>query len=56
MKYNKIFGSLAAVAVVLFSACSELEDKDYYKQGSEINSDELEVVNESLPHMPSSHP
>lgn len=55
MKYNKIFGSLAAVAVVLFSACSELEDKDYYKQGSEINSDELEVVNESSEAYLASH-
>lgn len=55
MKYNRIFGSLAAAAVLLFSACSELEDKDYYKHGSEINSDELEVVNESSEAYLSSH-
>ncbi len=55
MKYNRIFGSLAAAAVVLFSACSELEDKDYYKRGSEINSDELEVVNESSEAYLASH-
>ncbi len=55
MKYNRIFGSLAAAVVVLFSACSELEDKDYYKHGSEINSDELEVVNESSEAYLASH-
>lgn len=55
MKYNKLFCSLAAVAVTLFSACSELEDKDHYKDGSLINSDELEVVNESSEAYLASH-
>lgn len=48
MKRNKFIYLLAAMAVMLLSACSELSDKDYFKNTDTIvNSDEMEVVDMS---------
>lgn len=48
MKRNKFIYLLAAMAVMLLGACSELSDKDYFKDtDTTVNSDEMEVVNMS---------
>jgi len=46
MKINKILYFCIALSLTAFVACSELEDKEHYKElGTEILSDELLVVN-----------
>lgn len=48
MKRNKFIYLLAFSAVMLFGACSELSDKDYFKNiETTVNSDELVVVDMS---------
>ena len=57
MKRNKFIYLLAALSVLVFGACSELSDKDYFKNiGTTINSDEVEVVNMSSEEYLSSSP
>lgn len=48
MKRNKFIYLLAFSAVMLLGACSELSDKDYFKNiETTVNSDELVVVDMS---------
>lgn len=57
MKRNKFIYLLAAMSVMLLGACSELSDKDYFKNTeTNVNSDEMEIVNMSSESFLASNP
>lgn len=57
MKRNKFIYLLAILSVMFLGACSELSDKDYFKNiGTNVNSDEMEVVDMSSEEYLSSSP